>query len=136
MLRRKLSNDQWKRVAPVMRGKVGDRGRSDGNNREFIEALLWIDHTASPLRDLPIEFGRWNSIYVRFTRCIRQRCLANDFCGLRQDADFNEVFIDGTGIRAHQNAAGSAKKRRPKHSTALEEVSAPKSTPFLTTRVI
>lgn len=131
MLRRKLNDDQWKRIAPLMRGKVGDRGRSGGNNREFIEAVLWIARTGSPWRDLPSEFGRWNSIYVRFTRWSDKDVWQTIFAVLRQDADFEEVFIDSTVIRAHQHAAGAAKKRGSKHLAALEVGSALKSTPAL-----
>ena len=30
---------------------------------------------------------------------------------LREDADFEEVFLDSTVVRAHQHAAGAAKKK-------------------------
>ena len=30
---------------------------------------------------------------------------------LREDADFDEVYLDNTVVRAHQHAAGAAKKR-------------------------
>jgi hypothetical protein len=33
------------------------------------------------------------------------------FAGLRHNADFEEVFTDNTIVRAHQHAAGSAKKK-------------------------
>jgi len=31
---------------------------------------------------------------------------------LREDADFEEVYLDSTIVRAHQHAAGAEKKRR------------------------
>ncbi|MGH6678471.1 MAG: IS5/IS1182 family transposase, partial [Bradyrhizobium sp.] len=36
-----LSDEQWQRVAPLLPGKVGDPGRSGGDNRGFLEAVLW-----------------------------------------------------------------------------------------------
>lgn len=33
------------------------------------------------------------------------------FAELRQDADFEEIFLDSTVVRAHQHAAGAAKKK-------------------------
>lgn len=131
MLRRMLSDDQWERIAPLLRGKVGDRGRSGNDNRAFIDAVLWIARTGSPWRDLPSEFGRWNSIYVRFARWSDKDVWQEIFAVLRKDADFEEVCIDSTVIRAHQHAAGAAKKRESRHLAALGVGLAPKSTPAL-----
>ncbi|MBC8643089.1 transposase [Caballeronia sp. EK] len=41
-------------------------GRRGADNRLFVEALLWIARTGSPWRDLPKEFGRWHTAYIRF----------------------------------------------------------------------
>jgi hypothetical protein len=38
---------------------------------------------------------------------------------LAQDADFEEVFIDSTIVRAHQHAAGAPKKKGTKRSGDL-----------------
>ena len=68
MVRRILSDSQWARVALLLPGKDGDPGRSARDNREFLEAVLWIARTGSPWRDLPDEFGLWNSVFQRFRR--------------------------------------------------------------------
>jgi len=45
-----------------------DRQDSLGHdNRMFVEAMLWIVPTGSPWRDLPEEFGEWNSVFRRFS---------------------------------------------------------------------
>ena len=107
-----LRDDQWERIAPLVRGKAGDRGRHGANNRLFVEAVLWLARTGSPWRDLPPEFGSWNSVYVRFARWSDKQVWQNIFQVLREDADFEEVYLDSTIVRAHQHAAGAAKKRR------------------------
>ena len=83
------------------------------NNREFVEAVLWIARTGSPWRDLPEEFGPWNSVYKRFARWSKSGLWHRVFAALAGDADFEEVFIDSTIVRARQHAAGAPKKRRP-----------------------
>ena len=107
-------------VAPLQRRPVAqaagllhldERGRSGANNRLFIEAVLWIARTGSPWRDLPAAFGPWNSIYVRFARWADKNVWQNILAVLRDDADFDEVFIDSTIVPAHQHAAGAAKKK-------------------------
>jgi transposase len=111
MLRMLLRDDQWKRIEQLLQGKVGDRGRSGVNNRLFVEAVLWVARTGSPWRDLPTEFGAWNSVYVRFARWSDKKVWHNVFAVLCKDADFEEVFLDSTVVRAHQHAAGTAKKK-------------------------
>ena len=68
MARRILSDSQWACVAPLLPGKNGDPGRSARDNREFLEAVLWMARTGAPWRDLPGEFGLWNSLFQRFRR--------------------------------------------------------------------
>jgi transposase len=131
MLRLMLRDDQWERIAPLLRGKAGDRGRSGLDNRRFVEAVFWIARTGSPWRDLPVEFGKWNSIYIRFARWSNKNVWQNIFAVLREDADIEEVSIDSTVIRAHQHAAGAAKKTVSKRLVDLEEASALKSMPAL-----
>jgi transposase len=105
-----LRDDQYERIAPLLPGKKSDPGRTAKDNRLFVEAVLWIARTGSPWRDLPAEFGLWNSVYQRFARCSRQGVWHRMLSELAQDADFEEVFIDSTIVRAHQHAAGAAKK--------------------------
>jgi transposase len=111
MLRTILRNDQWERIAPLLQGRPGDSGRRGVDNRRFVEAVLWVARTGCPWRDLPEEFGSWNSVYVLFARWSDKQVRQKVFAVLRQDADFEEVFLDSAVIRAHQHAAGAAKKR-------------------------
>ena len=111
MVRMLLRDDQWKRIEPLLQGKAGDRGRRGANNRLFVEAVLWLARTGSPWRDLPSEFGLWNSVYVRFSRWSDKNVWQNIFEVLREDADYEEVYLDSTIVRAHQHASGAAKKK-------------------------
>ena len=113
-----LRDDQFERIAALLPGKVTDPGRTAANNRQFVEAVLWIARTGSPWRDLPSQFGPWNSVYQRFARWSRCGVWHQVFTRLAQDADFEEVFIDSTIVRAHQHAAGAPKKRATKRSGA------------------
>lgn len=111
-----LHDDQFERIAGLLPGKASDPGRTATDNRLFVEAVLWIARTGSPWRDLPQQFGPWNSVYQRFARWSRRGVWHRIFANLAQDADFEEVFIDSTIVRAHQHAAGTPKKRGTKRS--------------------
>jgi|SRR5580693_8987424 transposase len=60
--------EQWERIAPLLPGKEGDPGRPGGDNRMFVEGVLWIVRTGAPWRDLPHCFGNWVSVWKRFRR--------------------------------------------------------------------
>src|SRR5574337_1914273 len=113
MARMWLRDGQFERIEALLPGKASDPGRTAADNRLFVEAVLWIARTGTPWRDLPPEFGPWNSVYQRFARWSRKGVWHLVFEHLAADADFEEVFIDSTIVRAHQHAAGAPKKRRP-----------------------
>jgi len=63
-----LTDAQWAKMEPHCLGKPTDPGRSGGDNRLFVEAVLWIVRTGSPWRDLPEVFGKWNTVFKRQNR--------------------------------------------------------------------
>ncbi|MFC5475961.1 transposase [Paraherbaspirillum soli] len=64
----KLREEQWQKLEPLLIGKQGDPGAKGRNNRLFVEAVLWIISNQAMWRDLPAEFGKWNTAYMRFRR--------------------------------------------------------------------
>jgi len=102
-----LRDDQWERIAPLVPGKVGDPGRSGADNRLFVEAVLWIVRVGAPWRDLPKDFGKWNSVFQRFRRWVRSGVFDQMFEALSADADFEYVIVDGTIVRVHQHGTGA-----------------------------
>ena len=110
MARLLLRDDQWRRIEPMLHGKAGDRGRTGADNRLFVEAVLWMARTGAPWRDLPGDFGPWNTVFRRFSRWADKGIWQALFARLCEDADFEEVFLDSTIVRAHQHAAGAPKK--------------------------
>ena len=101
-----LRDDQWERMRPHLPGKPGDPGRSGVNNRLFVEAILWLARTGVPWRDLPDNFGNWNSVFVRFSRWSKDGVWDRLFAAMSDDPDFEYIMIDSTIVRAHQHAAG------------------------------
>ncbi len=80
-----LTDEQWAKMEPHCLGKPSDPGRSGSDNRRFVEAVLWIARTGSPWRDLPPEFGKWNTVFKRFRDWVkaskspeRQRSCTNE----------------------------------------------------------
>jgi transposase len=59
---------QWEKMEPKCLGRVSNPGRSRGDKRLFLEAVLWITRAGSPWRDQPLSFGKWNPVFKRLSR--------------------------------------------------------------------
>jgi putative transposase len=118
MMRHRLSEAQWARIAPLAPGKEGDPGRHGKDNRLFVEAVLWMARTGAPWRDLPGEFGPWNSVFQRFSRWAKGGVWSRILEALGDDPDFEHVSIDATIVRAHQHSAGAKGGSKIKRSVA------------------
>ena len=115
MIRRELTDEQWRRIEHLVAGKEGDKGRHGEDNRLFVDAVLWIARAGAPWRDLPPAFGNWNSVFQRFRRWAKKGVWERMFKALVESPDFEYLIIDPTIVRAHQHAAGAkggAKMRR------------------------
>ena len=93
MIRTVLTDAQWAVIAPHCLGRECDPGRTGPDPRRFVEAVLWISRTGCPWRDLPEEFGRWNSVFKRFRRWVRADAFYRMFRVLAEDADFEYTMI-------------------------------------------
>ena len=107
MVRRELTDAQWERIEDLIPGKATDRGSTGRDNRLFVDAVLWIARSGSPWRDLPDAFGKWNTVYVRFSRWAKAGVWGKLFKALADDPDFEYLIVDSTVVRAHQHAAGA-----------------------------
>lgn len=126
--RHRLTDAQWERIAPLVPGKAGDPGRHGEDNRKFVDAVLWIGRTGVPWRDLPADFGEWNSVFRRFSRWGKNGVWSRILGQVSEDPDLESVIIDATIIRAHQHSAGGKGGPRLKRSAARAAARPQKST--------
>ena len=63
-----ISDDLWEVLAPHLPGKKGSVGRPSHNNRSFLNGVMWVFRNGSVWRDLPEEYGNWNSFHKRYIR--------------------------------------------------------------------
>ena len=94
MIRTTLTDAQWAIIAPHCLGRECDPGRTGPDPRLFVEAVLWIARTGCPWRDLPAEFGGWNTVFKRFRRWVKAYAFYRIFKALSEDADFEYAMID------------------------------------------
>ena len=102
-----LTDAQWAKMEPHCRGKATDPGRSGGDNRLFVEAVLWIARTGSPWRDLPASFGKWNTVYVRFRDWRDADVFQRLFEACSDEPDMEFAMVDATIVKVHRHGQGA-----------------------------
>lgn len=113
MRRHELSDEGWRLVAPLLPRQA--RGGRWNDHRTTLSGMLWILRTGAPWRDLPERFGRWQSVYDRFSRCRRDGTFARVAKALcicldqQGKIDWDLWRIDGPSVRAARSAAGASK---------------------------
>jgi hypothetical protein len=67
-----LTDAEWERVRPVLPPQRPPVGRPRHDHRAVLGGILWVLRTASPWRELPARYGRWETAYARYRLWCRQ----------------------------------------------------------------
>lgn len=52
-----LREEGWKVIEPLLPAERGRWGRPAGDNRKYVNGMLWVLRTGAPWRDLPEKYG-------------------------------------------------------------------------------
>lgn len=107
-----LSNGAWEKLAPHLAGKAEDVGRTAGDNRLFLNAVLWVMRHGGTWRVLPARFGKHDTVRKRALRWAQKGTWQRLFEAVRVP-ELEAVLLDSTILRAHQRASGQVKKSAP-----------------------
>jgi transposase len=112
MIRRyELTDEEWLQIKDLLPPEQpSGKGRPRKDNRVLLNGMLWIARSGAAWRDLPERYGPWESVYSRFRKWLDDGILDNIFRVLTLEADYENLSIDSTIVRAHQASAGAPKK--------------------------
>jgi transposase len=124
--RRELNDSEWELVEPFL--PVGRYGPYPKHLREQFEGVIWKFRSGGQWREMPQEFGAWQTVYDRFAQwrdggvfaVLMEAMIAE--AARRGQADMSLVSVDSTVARAHHDAAGMVVD--PEVLAALEEAAA------------
>ena len=98
MNRIKLSDEEWTRILAILKKLPGVHIGLPDICRQFVNAILWILRTGAQWRVLPSTYGKWNSVFKRFSRGCVNGIWGKKLCHLSEDADLQDVSMDGQSL--------------------------------------
>lgn len=109
-----VGDELWDMVKTVLPQDAGRPGRPWNDHRLTLEGIIWRFRTGSPWRDLPAEFGAYQSVWQRHrlwsTDGTYEKMHAAVRAEVRLEGELGMLkvlSIDSTSVRAHQHAAGA-----------------------------
>lgn len=101
MPRNRLTDKTWNFIKEILleTGHVYNKYE----HRTTLEGILYRMRTGIQWRDLPKEFGLWNTVFKRFNLWSQKGILDYVFQKLASLNDPQWLFIDGSIVKAHQD---------------------------------
>ena len=117
MSRHDLTDAEWNAIRVFLpKEYTGRPGRPWTNHRQIINGILWVLHVGAAWRDVPAEFGKWQTVYDRFRKWSKSGLFDHVWKTLLRRIDQEGTVdralwcVDGTIVRAHRTAAGGSRK--------------------------
>lgn len=121
MSRHDITDEKWNVVGPMLSLRRKDRrGRKAKDDRLLLNGLLWIMKTGAPWRDLPLEFGPWQTAYKRFAQWAKLSVWENILAELAKDADPEAILVDSSYVKLHQHGSGAKGGTLPRQSAGAK----------------
>jgi transposase len=112
-----LTDAQWAALEPLVEACRPRAKVPPSNLRRTISAIIWRHDNGAKWRAVPEELGPWwtaAQTFIRWSRLGVWEHMLTEAQG--RGVELGMTFLDGTSIRAHQKAAGAAKKARHRRS--------------------
>jgi Transposase and inactivated derivatives len=105
--RHDISDGVWELIKPHTIGNKGSWGGNAHDTRKFINAVFWILRTGAPWRDLPPDYGNWNTVQRRFSRWRDKGIWEQILEALVEEPDLEWLMIDASHIKVHPHGTGA-----------------------------
>jgi transposase len=108
------SDEMWARIERFLPPVRGYHGRPMREHRLLVEGAIYRYRTGVAWRDLPAEFGSWQTVWKRHHRFATDGTWDEVLRALQSQADAEgridwRVSVDSTIARGHQHGATAAR---------------------------
>jgi len=115
-----LTDAQWMMLEPLIEACRPPAKVPPQHLRRTISAIVWRHDNGAKWRAVPAELGPWWMAAQTFIRWSRLKVWERLLTRVQeQSVQLGMTFLDGTRIRAHQKAAGAAKKATLQHNGTI-----------------
>ena len=119
MIRHRLADPIWEKIYAYLQSCPKIHTSNEEKCRLFVDAVHWRMRTGAQWRDIPSEFGNWNSIFKRFGRWADAGVWDEMHQYFIDEPDMEWLLLDSTVVRAHPCAAGAPKAKGGQAEQAL-----------------
>ncbi len=102
-VRKIIGDAMWQELGPAVQAAKHSLAGAPGerSEREFLEAVLHLQRTGCPWRDLPPKLGYWHAVYMRFRRWEARGVWQRLWKNLQAEsfADARGLLLDSTTVR-------------------------------------
>jgi transposase len=111
-----LTDAQWARIEPLMPAQKGPMGPPFRPHRLILEGIVYRYRTGIPWRDLPAQFGSWQTAHRRHQQWSKDGTYDAILAAIQAKADAAgeidwRLSVDSTIARVHQHGATAARPR-------------------------
>jgi transposase len=116
MVRRyELSPEQFRLIEDLLPSN-GGRGEQWKDHRTVLNGIFWVLNSGAQWREMPERYGKWETVYSRFSRWRREglfeKILRRLHLRLDEEGkiDLETWYTDATNVRASRSAAGARRR--------------------------
>lgn len=102
-----ISDSLWNKIEANLPGGAGKIGRLAGDNRKFVDAVIWILQTGAPWRDLPPSYGDWKNTHRRFIRWRESGIWEYLLTVMLSEPGFEWLVVDMAYLKNYRLKAGN-----------------------------
>lgn len=109
--RYELTDEGFERIEPLL--PTQRRGGKWADHRTVLNGIFWVLNSGAHWRDMPERYGKWQTVYGRYRRWVREglfdRMLERLHVSLDEYGriDWSVFDVDGSNVRAHRSVAGA-----------------------------